>query len=255
MTSTPLRPRRPHRWLATVSVLALGLAACSKTENGAGTTGTGTSGTVGSTAAPATTGPGTTARPGTTSSPTTGTVPGSTATTGSTGTTATSVPPDNDGGIDPMTDASLAEKSGTATGSGPAHLRSVRAARHEGYDRVVLEFVEHLPDWTVGYQNKPILSDAAGEPVALAGNFAIVVRAAPASGVDMANPSGDPQGYTEIYTGPKRFTPATPEVKELVQTGDFEAVLHWAIGVEDKVEFRVRTLTGPPRLVIDVGNH
>ena len=36
---------------------------------------------------------------------------------------------------------------------------------------------------------------------------------------------------------------------------DFEAVLIWAIGVDDRVDFRVTTLAGPPRLVVDLRNH
>jgi hypothetical protein len=42
----------------------------------------------------------------------------------------------------------------------------------------------------------------------------------PASGVDLSGP-----GYVEVYTGPDRLDPGTPEVTEVVRTGDFEAVL------------------------------
>jgi hypothetical protein len=37
-------------------------------------------------------------------------------------------------------------------------------------------------------------------------------------------------------------------------TGDFEAVLTWALGVNQEADFRVLTLDGPPRLVVDVGH-
>jgi hypothetical protein len=43
-------------------------------------------------------------------------------------------------------------------------------------------------------------------------------------------------------------------VKELVRTGDFEAVLSWAIGLEKQSEFRVQTLDDPARLVVDVAS-
>jgi hypothetical protein len=43
-------------------------------------------------------------------------------------------------------------------------------------------------------------------------------------------------------------------VRELVRTGDFEAVLTWAVGLGDKVDFRVLTLEDPPRLAVDFRN-
>jgi hypothetical protein len=44
-------------------------------------------------------------------------------------------------------------------------------------------------------------------------------------------------------------------VLELVRTGDFEAVLSWAIGLSGKVDFRVQTATSPTRLIVDFRNH
>jgi len=58
-----------------------------------------------------------------------------------------------------------------------------------------------------------------------------------------------------VYKGPRRIegtTSGASVVKELVRTGDFEAVLSWAIGVEKQTGFRVRTLDDPARLVVDV---
>jgi hypothetical protein len=43
-------------------------------------------------------------------------------------------------------------------------------------------------------------------------------------------------------------------VKELVRTGDFEAVLSWAIGLGERVDFRVTTATSPARLIVDFRN-
>jgi hypothetical protein len=60
------------------------------------------------------------------------------------------------------------------------------------------------------------------------------------------------------YKGPKRIDGSTvgaSVVQELVRTGDFEAVLTWAIGLSDKVDFRVRTATSPDRLIVDFRNH
>jgi hypothetical protein len=44
-------------------------------------------------------------------------------------------------------------------------------------------------------------------------------------------------------------------VRELVRTGDFEAVPGWVVGLEERADFRVLTLTDPPRRVVDFRNH
>jgi hypothetical protein len=75
----------------------------------------------------------------------------------------------------------------------------------------------------------------------------------PASGFDLNTGEG-----VMIYKGPRRLegsAAGTSIVQELVRTGDFEAVLTWAIGLSDKVDFRVRAAMSPPRLIIDLRNH
>ena len=116
--------------------------------------------------------------------------------------------------------------------------------------RVVFEFRNGVPGYDVRYADGPVLSDGAGEVVPVAGAAVLTVRMTPASGVDLSGPA-----YGQTYTGPKRFNPGTPEVTDVVQTGDFEAVLSWAVGVRDRVDFRVFTLNDPARVVVDVRNH
>jgi hypothetical protein len=179
--------------------------------------------------------------------------------TSSTTTTATpAVTPTtraDEGGIDPMRDASTSPVSvpvpADAAG-GAALLSAVRASRHEGYDRVVFEFTtaSSLPGYSVSYVDEPVTEDGSGKEVDVAGDHVLLVRMEHASGVDLTKESAP-----QTYTGPTRFTPGTPEVTELVRTGDFEAVLSWAIGVHDKAAFRVLTLGNPARLVVDVQNH
>ena len=157
-------------------------------------------------------------------------------------------------GIDPMDGADTTTKSGAGTGQGVALLTDVQVARHEGYDRVVFTFSNHVPGYQVGYIAKPVKADGSGDDVTVAGSFVVGVRMNPASGVDMSATS-EPQGYKQTYLGPKRINAGTPEVTEVVESGDFEAVLNWAIGTQDKVNFRVLVLTNPARLVVDLQNH
>jgi hypothetical protein len=56
------------------------------------------------------------------------------------------------------------------------------------------------------------------------------------------------------YTGPNELKPGLPNLVEAEITGDFEAVLTWVLGVNEEAGFRVLTLEGPARLVVDVGH-
>jgi hypothetical protein len=171
--------------------------------------------------------------------------------TSGTTTSSSSAPSSTAGGIDPMDDASTTPVSVPPQGAtGAALLTDVRADRHEGYDRVVFEFSNVLPGYAVAYAEKPVLADGSGEEVAVAGEHVVVVRMEHASGADLTK-----EDAPQTYTGPMRFDPGTPEVAEVVRVGDFEGVLTWAIGTRDRVDFRVTTLDGPPRLVVDLRNH
>jgi hypothetical protein len=130
--------------------------------------------------------------------------------------------------------------------AGPALLKAVRAAHQPAVDRVVFEFEGKLPGYAVRYVDRPIIEDASGKTVEIEGDNVIEVRMEQASGADL---SGEEVRIT--YTGPMRINPGTPVVTELARTGDFEAVLTWAIGVRGKPGFNVTTVTGN-RIVIEV---
>jgi hypothetical protein len=132
-------------------------------------------------------------------------------------------------------------------------LERVALGRHEGFDRVVFEFRNVVPGYRVEYVEPPLREDGSGNRVKVAGSAFVVVRMEPASGFDLEVPEGE-----MVYTGPRRIPGSeagTSVVQEVVRTGDFEAVLNWAVGLSDRVDFRVRALSGPPRLVVDFRNH
>lgn len=209
--------RRQPALLALLPV-ALTLAACGSSGKQAAATGTATSPTRTSTTTTSTT----------TATPTT--------TTG--------------GGIDTLAGATTNPVVVKATNQETALLSDVRVARHEGYDRVVFQFRNTLPGYSVSYVEPPIHEDGSGRPVNVAGNAVVSVRMENALDADLTKSTAP-----RTYTGPTRFTPTTPEVAELVRTGGFEGVLTWAIGLRDKVDYRVTTLQSPPRLVVDFRNH
>jgi hypothetical protein len=53
------------------------------------------------------------------------------------------------------------------------------------------------------------------------------------------------------YTGPQRFTPDLPVLKEVAVAGDFEAVLRFGIGLSGQAATKIEELSSPARLVID----
>jgi hypothetical protein len=81
--------------------------------------------------------------------------------------------------------------------------------------------------------------DASGAPVTVSGSAFVRLRCEPAYGYDFA--SGKP-----TYTGPKQITASgTQHVRELVQTGDFEGVLTWIIGLDAQRPFAAATASVP----------
>jgi len=133
-----------------------------------------------------------------------------------------------------------------ATAKGTSLLNRVAVGRHPGYDRVVFQFRdEGLPGYRVEYVQPPLKEDGSGKPVDVAGNAFVLVRMEPASGFDLTSGEGQ-----LVYKGPKRL-PGASVVKDVVRTGDFEAALSWAIGLEAKVPFRVTTAASPSRLIVD----
>lgn len=125
-------------------------------------------------------------------------------------------------------------------------LVDVRVGVHDGFDRVVLEFADDVPGYTVKYVELPVLEDGSGDEVDLPdAEAAVQIALTPASGFDMD--AGEP-----TYTGPRIVTNDTSaEVTSAVSTGDFEAVLSWAVGLRNEVPFKVTTLDSPARLVVD----
>lgn len=153
------------------------------------------------------------------------------------------------GGIDPLEGASTDPASGDGTGYG--QLTAVEIGRHEGFDRVVFTFEDTLPGWRVEYVDPPIIADGSGDTLEVEGDAFLAVRFEPASGFDM-------DAGVESYTGPEEIlgtSAGTSVLREVQRTGDFEAVLGWALGLGDRVDFKVTTLSSPTRLVIDVRNH
>jgi hypothetical protein len=169
------------------------------------------------------------------------------------GTTTVTAPTTTVEQTDPLAGAGTSVVVAPSSAKATALLERVAVGHHEGYDRVVFEFRdEGLPGYRVEYVPPPLKEDGSGAPVDVAGNAFVVVRMEPASGFDLNSGEGE-----LVYKGPKRIAGSSAGatvVKEIARTGDFEAVLSWAIGLEAKADFRVTTAASPARLIVDLRN-
>jgi len=129
-----------------------------------------------------------------------------------------------------------------------AHLAAVRLAGRDGYDRLVLEFTDRVPGYTVGYRPLPARQDASGFEIPLPGAGVLLEMSLnPATADGWA-------GGPRTYSGPPALSADTASVTEVKSAGDFEAVLTWVAGVRTQQPFRVQVLDGPPRLVVDIAH-
>ncbi|MFN8072173.1 MAG: hypothetical protein U0R66_10285 [Mycobacterium sp.] len=129
-----------------------------------------------------------------------------------------------------------------------AHLAAVRLEGQDGYDRLVLEFTDRVPGYTIGYQPLPAREDASGLDIPLPGATTVLhLSLNPATAAGWG-------GGPPTYSGPRTLTADTGSVTEVKSAGDFEAVLTWVAGLRTQEPFRVQALEGPPRLIVDIAH-
>lgn len=124
---------------------------------------------------------------------------------------------------------------------------AVRVARHPGFDRVVYEFAgSGTPAFQVQYVQDPV-ADPSGLPVDGPGDAFLKVRVAGLGYPEASDPAPSPvptadlAGFVVAQSG--------------VLVGGFEGTGQTFIGVTDGPRpFRVSTLAGPPRLVVDIAH-
>ncbi len=127
-----------------------------------------------------------------------------------------------------------------ATTTGVVPLTDVRVGTHLGFDRIVFEFAgSQRPQLTVAMADPPFVGDANGQKVNVAGKEFLSLKLYDASGYP-------------TYTGPDAFSPRYPNLAALVNTGDYEGYVTWIAGLASSRCYRISTLTGPSRIVLDV---
>lgn len=125
-----------------------------------------------------------------------------------------------------------------------AVLKEIRAAAHEGYDRVVFEFAgAEMPSYHVEYIDKPVRACGSGNVVPLRGDGWLKIRFSPAA-------AHTEEGEPTIKQ--REQTPNLKIIKEMKSTCDFEAEVEWVLGVASPNKYRVLELKNPTRLAVDI---
>ena len=127
-----------------------------------------------------------------------------------------------------------------------ANITDVRIGTHDGYDRVVFEFADGLPEASLERAEPPFTHDASGEPIDVEGEsfLRLILRGGTKQTLE----------GTSSYDGPTEFETGYPALVHLIEGGDFEAQSTWYFGLAAESCVRVLTLTddGTARLVIDI---
>jgi hypothetical protein len=131
-------------------------------------------------------------------------------------------------------------------------FKQVRFAGNEGSDRVVFEFERGMPygGFYVEYGRSPEGLGDAGCVAPERQEGADLVVSLHGTGT---SEGVDPGSGRRSYTGRERVRPtSTDEIVEAVLYCELEATVEWVLVLRERRRFRVTTLTGPPRIVIDV---
>jgi hypothetical protein len=128
-----------------------------------------------------------------------------------------------------------------------ADLERVRFGRHDGFDRLVFDFEGGPPGYRIDYVSPPVRQQGSSRPVPVEGSSFLRLVLAHARTAIL-----DAGGVHPTYHGPDRFRPAGSIVTEVVLTGDYEGNVGFAVGLGEKVPFRIFTLEDPSRVVLDV---
>lgn len=127
----------------------------------------------------------------------------------------------------------------------PVHTRivDVRVGEHDGYDRVVFEFDDGIPEFVLSQAEPPYTEDPSGLPIEVGGESVLQLVLIGATRFD--------EEFEPTFEETE-FAPGFPQLVHLIEAGDFEAVSSWYLGLSGDACARVLTLDGPDRLVIDI---
>jgi hypothetical protein len=139
-----------------------------------------------------------------------------------------------------------------------AQVTAARVARHECYDRLVIDVGGRPPGgYSIRYADPPYTSEVNDRPLPVAGGAVLLITIrAPAYDADGL--PGGPWLAMEAVVEPDEFHAAGfLTFQDLIWGGSYEGDSAFGLGVRARLPFRVTQLTGPgthTRVVIDVAH-
>ncbi|MGI5131879.1 AMIN-like domain-containing (lipo)protein [Pseudonocardia sp. CA-107938] len=121
---------------------------------------------------------------------------------------------------------------------GGGEVTGVRAGTDACWDRVVIDLAGPASGYTVTYVDE-VRQEGSGAVVSVTGAAELQISLSNPLPLDRRLPPARVDGY--------------PTLRSVVVTGGFEG-LGLGVGVRDRLPFRVLTLTGPDRLVVDIAH-
>ena len=128
-----------------------------------------------------------------------------------------------------------------------AHLAAVRLEGQDGYDRLVTEFTDRVPGYTIGYQPLPAGGRLGSRHPAFRCHHGAAPVVEPGHRGRLGRRPADVLGSAHL-------TADTGSVTEVKSAGDFEAVLTWVAGLRTQEPVSCRRFEGPPRLIVDIAH-
>lgn len=131
--------------------------------------------------------------------------------------------------------------------------KDIRTGMETCLERVVIELqtssiptTPGFPGYFVRYATGPVKESPSDLPVTISGSDVLLVSLG--SWMNFQGTAG--------YSGPSQIFPNnTDHIQELRLIENFEGMTTWAIGLDDKLPFRVLELGNPPRLVIELSTN
>ena len=131
------------------------------------------------------------------------------------------------------------------------YLTNVIAYTDRCGDRITFDFKKSGPPgpgFKISYEPAASakVEDGSGKPIEIEGSTFLVVRLMPAMTAEISGDNVEP-----TYTGPRRIRPeGFSFVLNVVKTGDFESVVTWVIGLEEKRPFKATASS--TQLIVDI---
>lgn len=150
--------------------------------------------------------------------------------------------------------ATLAKKVSPVLQDRPTmYLTDVEVDVEDCVERITFKFEQSDagPGYDVSYQPPEVakVQDGSGDPLAIAGGDFLVVRMFPAMTAKIDGEEVEP-----TYDGPRSIPAPTDAtmLREVAMTGDFEAQVTWAIGLDNKHPFTVTA--SDDELVVEISS-